>query len=647
MTLKIGALACAAGFLLAAGAAAQTGEAVPLIPREILFGNPEKAGPQISPDGLKLAYLAPDEKGVRNVWVRTLGKSDDRVITSDPKRGISAYFWRGDSQHILYVQDTGGDEDFHLYQTAISNRETKDLTPFEKVRAMIVMADARFPDEMLVALNKRDKRLHDVYRLNLKTGDLKVEAENPGDIAGWTANNAMQVRAAQAMLPGGIQDIRVRENDSAPWKSIQKWGPDENMGGVAGFTPDDKALYLISSVGANTSRLIEADLATLKEKVVASDSTYDVTTAITHPRTQKIEAIGFLKQKLEWQFFDPEMKKDMDALGKVRAGEINIASRDLNDKKWIVVFSAPDSPAQYYAYDRAAKKAEFLFAARPKLANYKLAKMRPIAFKSRDGLNIEGYLTMPIGVEKNAPTVILVHGGPWGRDSYGYSGLVQMLANRGYAVVQPNFRGSTGYGKAFLNAGDREWAGKMHDDIIDAKRWAIAQGFADPKRIAIMGGSYGGYATLVGLTFTPDEFTCGVDIVGPSNLFTLLKTIPPYWAPMKALFDKRVGNLEKEEDFLRARSPLFKAGSITKPLLIGQGANDPRVKQAESDQIVKAMRDNQKPVEYVLFPDEGHGFARPENSLRFFAATESFLQKYMGGRAEPPSEAHDWKPFLK
>lgn len=647
MTFKTGALACAAGLLLSFAAAAQPSASVPLIPREILFGNPEKAGPQLSPDGLKLAYLAPDDKGVRNVWVRTLGKADDRVITSDPKRGISAYTWRGDSQHILYIQDTGGDEDFHLYQTAIANRETRDLTPFEKVRAMVVMSDVRFPDEMLVAINKRDKRFHDVYRLNLKTGDLKMEAENPGDIAGWTANNAMQVRAAQAMLAGGIQDIRVRESDSAPWKSIQKWGPDENLGGVAGFTPDDKAIYLISSVGADTSRLIQADLATLKETVVASDSTYDVTTTITHPRTQKLEAVGFLKQRLEWQFFEPEMRKDMDVLAKVRSGEVNIASRDLNDKKWVVVFSASDSPAQYYLYDRAAKKAEFLFAARPKLAGYNLAKMRPIVFKSRDGLNIEGYLTMPVGVEKTAPTILLVHGGPWGRDSYGYSGLVQMLANRGYAVLQPNFRGSTGYGKAFLNAGDREWAGKMHDDIIDAKRWAIAQGFADPKRVAIMGGSYGGYATLVGLTYTPDEFTCGVDIVGPSNLVTLLKTIPPYWAPMKALFDKRVGNLEKEEDFLRARSPLFKAGSITKPLLIGQGANDPRVKQAESDQIVKAMRDNQKPVEYILFPDEGHGFARPENNLRFFAATEGFLEKYMGGRAEPPTPAHDWKSFLK
>lgn len=648
MTVKTGMLACAAGVLAAAALAAQPADkSNPIIPREILFGNPEKAGPQISPDGKKLAYLAPDSKGVRNVWVRTLGQADDRVITSDPKRGISLYFWRGDSAHILYAQDAGGNEDFHVYQTSVATKETKDLTPFEGVRAQIVMANAQFPDEMLVALNKRDKRLHDVYRVNLKTGELKMDVENPGDIADWNADNAMKVRGAYAMLPGGIQDVRVRESDSAPWKSLQKWGPDENLGGVAGFSPDNKSIWLISSVGANTSRLVETDLATAKEKVIASDPTYDVTTAITHPRTNKLEAVGFMRAKLEWQYFDDQLKQDMAVLQRVKDGEVNISSRDLADKKWVVTYSAPDSPAQYYLYDRDTKKAEFLFAARPKLTGYKLAKMQPISFMSRDNLKIEGYLTMPVGVTKNAPTVLLVHGGPWGRDSYGYSGLVQMLANRGYAVLQVNFRGSTGYGKAFLNAGDKEWAGTMHNDLLDAKKWAIEKGHADAKRFAIMGGSYGGYATLVGLTFTPEEFTCGVDIVGPSNLFTLLKTIPPYWAPMKALFDKRVGSLEKEEDFLRARSPLFKADRITKPLLIGQGANDPRVKQAESDQIVKAMRDNQKPVEYIVFADEGHGFARPDNNLRFFAATEQFLAKYMGGRAEPAKPEHDWKPFLR
>ena len=637
--------------ILCLGAAmlpAQTNPDVPLIPRELLFGNPEKAAGSLSPDGKMLAYLAPDENGVRNVWVRTLGKNDDRVVTSDPKRGISSFFWRGDNEHILYIQDKDGNEDFHVYQTNVKTRETKDLTPFDGVRSDIISASWDHPDTLLVTLNRRNKQLFDVHRLNLKTGELTMDTENPGDVVGWNADNAMQVRAATAVLPGFIQEVRIREAPGSPWKSFQKFGPDENLGGIVGFSGDNKKAFLLTSVGGNTSRLVEVDLATGAENVLANDPAYDVTAAITHPRTKKLEAIGILRAKLEWEFRDSALEADYKNLKKqLGDGEVGIASRDFDDKKWVVAYSTSDQPARYYFYDRATRKAEFLYAARPKLDQYKLAKMQPIQFQSRDNLTIHGYLTMPIGVTRNAPTVLLVHGGPWARDTYGYSGLVQLLANRGYAVLQVNFRGSTGYGKNFVNAADREWAGKMHDDLLDAKKWAVAQGYSDPKRFAIMGGSYGGYATLVGLAFTPEEFTCGIDIVGPSNIVTLLKSIPPYWAPMRALFDKRVGHLEKDEDFLRARSPLFKAGNITKPLLIGQGANDPRVKQAESDQIVKAMRDNKKDVEYIVFADEGHGFARPDNNLRFFAATEQFLAKHMGGRAEPPSEKHDWKPFLR
>jgi dipeptidyl aminopeptidase/acylaminoacyl peptidase len=311
-----------------------------------------------------------------------------------------------------------------------------------------------------------------------------------------------------------------------------------------------------------------------------------------------------------------------------------------------VNFTSDVAPATYYLFDPKTRKTEFLFATRPELEKYTLANVQPISFTASDGMKIFGYVTMPPAAKK-APMVMLVHGGPWGRDVWGYSPLTQMLANRGYGVLQVNFRGSTGYGKAYLKAGDREWAGKMHQDLIDAKRWAVKQGYTDADKVAVMGGSYGGYATLTGLTFTPDEFACGVSIVGPSNLYTLLKAIPPYWAPMKALFDQRVGSLEKEEDFLRSRSPLFRADRIKKPLLIGQGANDPRVPQAESDQIVKAMRDNKLPVEYIVFPDEGHGFARPINNLRFFAATEQFLSKCLGGRAEPPTAEEDWAAFRK
>ena len=618
----------------------------PLIPRKVLFGNPERSGAEISPDGKMLSYLAPDN-GVLNVWVRTLGRQDDRVITSDRKRGIHVYFWQPDSAHIIYAQDVDGSENFHIYQTALSTRDTKDLTPFDNIRAHIIAVDSTHPDSMLLALNQRNPELFDVYRYDFRTGALDLDTENPGDVAGWNADNDFQVRAANAILPGGYQEIRIRNDVHSPWKGFQRWGPDETLGGVAGFSPDNKALWLISSVDANASRLLEVDIATQKCKVIAEDPHYDVSAAIENPRSHKLEAVGFVRARLEWQFFDPDIEAEFEVLRAVRDDEVNIESRTFDDTMWVVTYSSDIAPATYYVYDRTTKQTQFLFAARPALDQYKLARMKPICYQARDGLAMHGYLTMPVGVEENAPMVLLVHGGPWARDVWGYNGLVQLLANRGYAVLQVNFRGSTGYGKDFLNAGDREWAAKMHDDLLDAKQWAVREGYADPNRVAIMGGSYGGYATLVGLSFTPDEFVCGVDIVGPSNLSTLLNSIPPYWAPMRAIFDKRVGHVEQEQEFLRSRSPLFKADQIKAPLLIGQGANDPRVKQSESDQIVQAMRENGKPVEYIVFADEGHGFVRPENNLRFFAATEQFLARYLGGRAEPPAPDEDWSQFTK
>ncbi|MDZ7260902.1 MAG: S9 family peptidase [candidate division KSB1 bacterium] len=618
-----------------------------LIPRETLFGNPEKAQPRISPDGKRLAYLAPD-KGVLNVWVRTIGQKDDTVLTADKKRGIRYYEWQQDSEHILYLQDFDGDENWHLYQTNLKTKVTRDLTPFDGVQARPIATDPRFPDQFLVGLNIRDRRLHDVYRLNLKNGALELDTENPGDVTEWTADNQLQIRVAQAFAPDGSTIIRLRDKAEDPWREFQRWSADETFGGVVGFTPDNKGVWLISSVGANAARLLQVDLATGQSQVVAEDPQYDVSNVMIHPKTKKLEAVAFIRARSEWKVIDPTIRTDFEALRCVRDGDFSIVSRDLDDKTWLISYVEDDAPVYYYTYDRATKKATLLFSNRPKLEQYKLAEMKPISFTARDGMVIHGYLTLPPDKEpKNLPMVLNVHGGPWGRDTWGLDNEVQWLANRGYAVLQINFRGSTGYGKTYLNAGDREWAGKMHTDLIDGKNWAVAQGYADPKKVCIMGGSYGGYATLVGLAFTPDEFVCGVDIVGPSNLVTLIKSIPPYWAPIKALFDKRVGKVETEEEFLKSRSPLFKADQIKAPLLIAQGANDPRVKQAESDQIVAAMRKNNKPVEYLVFPDEGHGFARPENRLKFYAAAEQFLATYLGGRVEPPSEAEKWDDVKK
>jgi dipeptidyl aminopeptidase/acylaminoacyl peptidase len=624
-------------------------ELPPLIPREVLFGNPVKTQAQISPNGKVLTYLAADDKGVMNVWVRTLGQEDDKVVTADKKRGIPYYKWQQDSEHILYIQDRDGDEDWHVYQTNLKTKNTRDLTPFQGVSAQGFEVDPNYPTEMLVQLNIRDRRLHDMYRINLKNGAVEMDTGNPGDVSGFVVDNKFQVRAAQVTLPDGGTEIRVRDDVKSPWRNFQKSGPDETFGGIWGFTPDNTGVYLASSVDANASRLLEVDLATGKSKVVAEDKQYDVTWALTHPKTHKLEAVMFIRQRTEWTVIDKSLQADFDALRKVHDGDFYIFSRDLADNAWMVGYVVDNAPLSTYAYDRASKKATFLFSDRPALEKYKLAKMQPISFQARDGMTIYGYLTLPAGLEpRDLPMVLRVHGGPWvERDTWWLNEEVQWLANRGYVVLQINFRGSRGYGKAYLNAGNREWAGKMQDDLLDGKNWAVKQGYADPKQVCIMGWSFGGYATLVGLTFTPDEFVCGVDGFGISNIVTWLSTIPTYWEPIKALFKKRVGDVETEQEFLKSRSPLFKADQIKAPLLIGQGANDPRVKQAESDQIVAAMRKNKRPVEYIVFPDEGHGFARPENRLIFYAAAEPFLAKYLGGRAEPPSEKEKADAFRK
>ncbi|HEV3383290.1 MAG TPA: S9 family peptidase [Gemmata sp.] len=617
-------------------------ELPPLIPRDVLFGNPTKSGPQLSPDGKRLAYLAPDDKNVLQVWVRSIkpkGEADDRKVTSDEKRGIRQYYWAHDSKHLLYMQDIGGDENFHLFATELATGKTRDLTPFPGVRAEGVELDEKQPDTILVGLNKRNKSVFDMHRITLSSGEEKLDTENPGNIVGWTTDKDFIVRAATAVsAKDGGYDLLVREKPGTEWKVIRHW-TNEEEGSAVSFGKEPNILYIIGNHESNTTRLLKLDLTTSKEEVIAEDKEYDIADTIIDEQKRIPLAVAFTRAHTEWKALDDSVKADLEVLVKVHRGDFSIVSRTNDNMKWVIAYSTDDGPISYHIYDRATKKAEFLFVNNSKLEQAKLARMEPIEYKAKDGLTIHGYLTKPVGVEpKNLPAVLLVHGGPWARDFWGYNSQAQFLANRGYAVLQINYRGSTGYGKAFVNAGNREWAGKMHQDLIDGVDWLVKQGVADPKRVAIAGGSYGGYATLVGLTFTPDVFACGVDIVGPSSLVTLLKTVPPYWAPLKALFTKRVGDLEKEEEFLKERSPLSKVNYITKPLLIGQGANDPRVKLAESDQIVEAMRKNGKPVEYVVYPDEGHGFQRPENRLHFFAISEQFLAKHLGGRAEPIGE---------
>jgi dipeptidyl aminopeptidase/acylaminoacyl peptidase len=634
---------------LAGAALPARAESPPLIPRKVLFGNPVKASPTVSPDGKWLAWLAPDEKNVLQVWVqRRAGKGGPRAVTQDRKRGIRAYAWTHAADTLVYVQDQDGDENDHVYKVNVADGKVHDLTPYEGVQANILGLHRDHPDQVLVAMNKRDKRLFDVYRVELSSGKATLDTQNPGDVVGWMTDSQFRIRLAAVLTREGGVEIRQRADEKSGWKKVLTWGPEDAGGSALGFTKGGKGLWLFSSEGRDTLSLVKRDLATGKETLIASDPGADATDAIINPKTDEVEAVAFHRERVKWKVLKKdafkEVEDDIKVLAKAAPGDPKVVSKDRENKTWIVAYSSDVDPVVYYLYDRSTKKLTKLFAARPELAKYRLAPMKPVAIKSRDGLELVSYLTLPVGVEaKKLPMVLLVHGGPWYRDSWGYDPEVQWLANRGYAVLQVNYRGSTGFGKKFLNAGDREWGGKMHDDLIDAVNWAVKQGYADPKKVAIMGASYGGYAALVGASFTPDTFACAISVVGPSNLVTMLKSIPPYWEPMRKMAELRIGSL-KDEEFLKSRSPLFRAEKIKVPVLIAQGAKDPRVKQAESEQIVRALRNANKPVVYLLFDDEGHGFVRPENRMKYYAAAEAFLAKCLGGRHEPASKEEQKDP---
>ena len=609
----------------------------PLIPRDTLLGNPERANPHIAPDGKRLAWLAPDERGILQVWVETIGQHDARVVTADKSRGIQSYGWAFDSKTILYAQDAAGDENFHVFAVDLDTHNARDLTPWQGVRSELVAASPKFPGRMLVALNLRDRKLMDVHRIDLRTGAVELDTKNPGGVARWLADDDMIVRAATITTADGGTELRIRDSTAGPWRTLIKARMEENLAALD-FSKDGRSIFLSTSIGTDTARLVRHELASGTETDIAHSDDADLSDAMIQPTRHVVQAAAFDPGRKHWTVVDPSVQGDFDALAKISGGDFTVVDRDLADRTWLVSFDSDRAPTRYYSWDRAAGKATFLFSTQHKLDDAPLAAMKPVNFAARDGMKINGYLTLPLGAPpKNLPMVLAVHGGPWARDIWGFNPYVQLLANRGYGVLQINFRGSTGFGKKYLHAGDRQWGLKMQTDLADGFKWAVDEGIADPARVAIFGGSYGGYAALAGAAFTPELYRCAVDECGPSNLFTLLASIPPYWEVARSIFFTRVGNPDdpRDKEPLTRASPLFSADKIKIPLLIGQGANDPRVRQAEAEQIVDAIARHRGSALYVLYTDEGHGFVRPENRLDFTARMEKFLADNLGGRYEP------------
>jgi len=614
-----------------------------VIPRSALFGNPEKTQARLSPDGKYIAFIAPRE-GVLNVWLAERGKLDAaKPITNDQKRGIRQHFWAFDNKHVLFVQDEGGDENFHLYAVDVVAGTQKDLTPYKGIRAEVAGLSWKKPGVVAVGINDRLPEWHDLWEVDLATGKRVLVEQNTQEIAGYNLDFDLKPRVASKNDAEGTELLR-RVGDK--WVSMLRIGQADSLtSGLIGIEFSGKTALLQSSVGRDKAALERVDLTTGKTTLIAASEQADLEDVWLDPKTSKPLAYVVNYLKPEITALDPAVKKDIDLLTKELGEGFGVGSRTLDNSFWTVTSDDALSPASTYIYDRKAGKVTKLFDQRPALAKAPLVPMQSLELKARDGLTLISYLSLPPGSDKNGdgipdapvPLVLNVHGGPWGRDIYGFDNEHQWLANRGYAVLSVNYRGSTGFGKGFINASNKEWAAKMHDDLLDAVEWAVKQKITTRDKVGIYGGSYGGYATLVGLTFTPDTFACGVDIVGPSNLNTLLASIPPYWKAFFEEFASRVGDPRTEEGkkLLNDRSPISRVDAIKKPLLIAQGANDPRVKQAEADQIVNSMKAKNLPVTYVLYPDEGHGFARPPNRISFYAIAEGFLAQCLGGRYEP------------
>lgn len=619
-----------------------------IIPRKDIFGNPERSIARISPDGRHVSWLAPKD-GVMNVWVApTDNPGNARVVTSDSYRGIRIYYWAPNSEYIYYTQDDGGDENFHVYSSDIETGEVRDLTPVaEGARATIEQVSPAMPDHIVVGINERDPQIFDLYIVDVTSGERELLRENPG-YAAWLIDNSLEPRYGLQPTPDGGANIVDFDGEVFAVISPEDFLVTQPIG----FNKDNTAVFMLDSRGRDTAALTRVDLGTGEPELMAANDDADISGVLTDQRTFEPVAYNVNYLKSSWHGLTDTAKADFEAISDQLSGSLSIVSTTEDMSKWVLHEDAAEKPGAYYVYDRADGSVSQMLVTRPALNDATLATMQPVVIEARDGLELVSYLTLPAHSDSDGdgrpdaplPMALAVHGGPWARDEYGYHPWHQWLANRGYAVLSVNYRGSSGFGKSFMRAAINEFAGKMHDDLIDGVAWAVAEGIADPDKVAIVGGSYGGYATLIGVSFTPETFACGVDLVGPSSLVTLIESFPEYWKPWLAgTWYTYVGdpaNEEERADMLE-RSAISRIDDIAVPLLVGQGENDPRVTKLESDQLVEAMSNNELPVTYVNFPDEGHGFQRPENRLAFYAVMEGFLAQCLGGRAENVKDAFD------
>ena len=605
----------------------------PLIPMSDFFRNPEKISFQLSPNGRYLAFMQP-WKHRMNVHIQKIGTEKVTRITIAAKRDIAGCFWANNNR-IAFIQDKAGDENFKLYAVDIDGSNMKELTPFDQVRVKIIDDLEDNEKEMIIGMNKRDKRIFDAFRININTGEMKMIAKNPGNIDGWLTDNDGKLRMATTS-DGVNASVLYRKKESDDFRVVLTTDFKETLAPLF-FTFDNKYIYASSNIGRDKRAITKYDPDKNKElEVIYEHPEVDVTGLLRSKKRKVIKGVTYVTDKRRYHFFDKERKALQNNLEERLPGyEVAVTDMSKNEKKVLVRTYSDNSRGAYYYFDRENNDFKKLVDVSPWLNEKHMADMKPIRYQARDGLTIHGYLTLPKGVDpKNLPIVINPHGGPSARDMWGFNPEVQFMANRGYAVLQMNFRGSTGYGKKFWVAGFKKWGKEMQDDITDGVQWLIHEGIADPKRIGIYGASYGGYATLAGVTFTPDLYACGVDYVGVSNIFVLLNTIPPYWELGRQMLYQMIGDPEKDKALLREVSPVFHVDRIKAPLFIAQGANDPRVKKEESDQIVEALKKRGIDVPYMVKDNEGHGFHNEENRFDFYRAMEKFLHKYLGGRVE-------------